>query len=374
MTWHESPLEDATSFGSNRRDAQKKVTRTLLSGTLVLVAIAAIIAVIAFSGADEGPKGRLDLAARDAKLSAAGQHAMNRKASASQSQAQPTAKAPVQLPQSVGKTKSAATAAHATAGASVGTKPQGETKAVTGKDATTKGAVKGGVTTKQDGKHVVAVKKAAASRVVAAREGGDGGAGKSASSAPPVARKAKDTASHIPKQATKDAGKKKAEKKGTGKVMGSEAWERAQDDNFFDSLDKRRSEEERDHLTAIRHKTDHEDEEQARSEAAEEKKVQSAYLDAKKRFAAQRLAAKQYTQRTFAAMENHRSNLQSSSLSDFKSMEAKELATEVERDHPDESATQIAQRAMKLLKGVLKGGSSLPSVPAGGSTGPGPMR
>ena len=53
-------------------------------------------------------------------------------------------------------------------------------------------------------------------------------------------------------------------------------------------------------------------------------------------------------------------------MSGFKSMEAKELATEVERAHPNASANEIASRAMKLLKVIMsKSHSALPSVGGG---------
>ena len=63
-----------------------------------------------------------------------------------------------------------------------------------------------------------------------------------------------------------------------------------------------------------------------------------------------------------------RAALKDDSNQGFKSMEAKELATEVERAHPNESAGQIAKRAMKLLNVIMaKSHSSLPSL---GQTGP----
>ena len=69
-----------------------------------------------------------------------------------------------------------------------------------------------------------------------------------------------------------------------------------------------------------------------------------------------------------------RSHINSDSVSGFKQMEAKELASEVERDHPNESAAQIAARAMKLLQVVMKGRAADPQIAASSSvvsaTGP----
>lgn len=51
MSWHDTPLEDSTSFGANRRDGQRTLARTVLSGALVILCIAAVPALISFSGA-----------------------------------------------------------------------------------------------------------------------------------------------------------------------------------------------------------------------------------------------------------------------------------------------------------------------------------
>lgn len=63
----------------------------------------------------------------------------------------------------------------------------------------------------------------------------------------------------------------------------------------------------------------------------------------------------------------NRDKLADDSRHGFKSMEAQELATEIERAHPSESANQIAARAMKLLKVIMhRAHSSLPTLGSGG--------
>ena len=76
------------------------------------------------------------------------------------------------------------------------------------------------------------------------------------------------------------------------------------------------------------------------------------------------LAAQKYTKSVFKNMDKHLTHINQDSVTGFKAMEAKELASEVERDHPNESAGQIAARAMKLLGMVLKGQQSTPHVGA----------
>jgi hypothetical protein len=73
-------------------------------------------------------------------------------------------------------------------------------------------------------------------------------------------------------------------------------------------------------------------------------------------------------------MDRHLSHINSDSVTGFKTMEAKELASEVERDHPDMSAQQIAARAMKLLGMVMKDRHGDPQVSAAVNVSPtGPM-
>jgi len=329
MSWHDTPLEDSTSFGANRRDGQRTLARTVLSGALVILCIAAVPALISFSEESSSAHQGLDLATRDAKLSAGG--------------------------------KTFAHLAGAKAVAAV--KSHDEASALAQKHKVLHEAAAKYLN------HTLHLKGAAEAHKVQ-----DTNAHATSGSVQPAAaisheKKAdsKKVQHQTAAQNVKEHGN--GEKKDEAKE-GTTAWEREQDDNFFDSLDKRRTQQEKTHLTKYQQRTETEDETRRKDVAEEHAKVEKAYLDAKKRFAAQRLAAHQYTQRTFAAYEDHRSDINKDSESGFKSIEAKELATEVERDHPNESAQEIAKRAMKLLKVVMHGGSSLPTVPS--TAGPGP--
>ncbi|EKX55000.1 hypothetical protein GUITHDRAFT_131953 [Guillardia theta CCMP2712] len=157
---------------------------------------------------------------------------------------------------------------------------------------------------------------------------------------------------------------------GSNDARGSEAWERQADDDFFDSLDKNRDANERAKRTEIKRRSESEEEEHQAAERAEEEKVNRRYLDAKRRFMKQQQAAKKYTKDAFARMDAHQAHLRSDSFVGFKSIEAKELAREVERDHPNESASQIAARALKLLHVIMKSRSESPSLPHLDSVGP----
>ncbi len=50
MSSHNTPLHDAASFG-DRRDGQRTLARTILSGVLVVICVAAIPAIISLEGA-----------------------------------------------------------------------------------------------------------------------------------------------------------------------------------------------------------------------------------------------------------------------------------------------------------------------------------
>eukprot|EP00960_Hanusia_phi_P059297 764129-Hanusia_phi.AAC.2 len=153
-------------------------------------------------------------------------------------------------------------------------------------------------------------------------------------------------------------------------LRGSEAWERQADDDFFDSLDKNRDAKEEAKRTQIKQRRQSEEAKHQAAEEAEEEKVKRQYLKAKRRFMQQRRAAKDYTKNAFARMDAHQAHLRSDSFVGFKSIEAKELAKEVERDHPNESASQIAARALKLLHVIMKSRRQSPSLPHLDSVGP----
>jgi len=169
--------------------------------------------------------------------------------------------------------------------------------------------------------------------------------------------KAKHTA------AKKAVAKKAVPAKPPGPAPGSTEWEIQQEDSFFDHMDQAHTSDEQKRLkseTIRAHKEVSSWRDQADSE---HRKTEAAYEAKKKRDAEQRLAAKQYTHKVFEAMEQHRKAIRSRSMDGFKSMEAKELATEVERENPHASAQEIARKAMHLLRLVLHGRSQeLPQV------------
>lgn len=146
-------------------------------------------------------------------------------------------------------------------------------------------------------------------------------------------------------------------------ARGSPEWEREQEDSFFDHMGSDHDVDERRHLHAEVARRHQEHSSWEAKTDAEKKRAEEIYLAKKRRDAEQRLAAKKYTEQTFAAMNAHRVAIKQRSVDGFKSMEAKELATEVERENPHASAQVIAQKAMKLLHLVLKGRETeLPSV------------
>uniref|UniRef100_A0A7S0MHY8 Clathrin light chain n=1 Tax=Cryptomonas curvata TaxID=233186 RepID=A0A7S0MHY8_9CRYP len=144
---------------------------------------------------------------------------------------------------------------------------------------------------------------------------------------------------------------------------GSPEWEREQEDSLFDHMGAAHTTDERQHLHVEVARRTAEDSTWKAMAAAEERKAHEVYLAKKRRDAEQRLAAKKYTEETFAAMNAHRVKIRNRSVDGFKSMEAKELATEVERENPHASAQVIAEKAMKLLHLVLQGREQqLPSI------------
>ena len=163
--------------------------------------------------------------------------------------------------------------------------------------------------------------------------------------------------------------------KAKGPPRGSQAWEREQDSKFFDSLgkDSNGQKEER-KIRKIKNAWERRNAEHQLREKEEEAKVHAEDEMARRQQREAELAAKKYTTHTFKDMDKQLSHINSDSVSGFKQMEAKELASEVERDHPNESAAQIAARAMKLLQVVMKGRAADPQVAASSSvvsaTGP----
>ena len=151
--------------------------------------------------------------------------------------------------------------------------------------------------------------------------------------------------------------------KAKGPPRGSQAWEREQDSKFFDSLgkDSNGQKEER-KIRKIKDAWERRNAEHQLREKEEEAKVHAEDEMARRQQREAELAAKKYTTNTFKDMDQQLSHINSDSVSGFKQMEAKELASEVERDHPNESAAQIAARAMKLLQVVMKGRAADPQV------------
>jgi hypothetical protein len=148
---------------------------------------------------------------------------------------------------------------------------------------------------------------------------------------------------------------------GHGPKKGSPQWEREQDAKFFDSLGKNHGAQERE-IRKIKDRVQRKQEEHALFEKEEEAKVHAEDVKAREEQRNAELAARQYTKSAFQDMDKHLSNINSDSVTGFKAMEAKELASEVERDHPNESSQQIAARAMKLLGLVMKGRHGDPQV------------
>lgn len=144
---------------------------------------------------------------------------------------------------------------------------------------------------------------------------------------------------------------------------GSQEWERQSDANFFDSLDKNESSEER-AARKIKDRVQRRAKVHELYEREEEERVHRMNVKAREEQRNAELAAQKYTQSAFKDMDKHLTHINQDSVTGFKAMEAKELASEVERDHPNESAGQIAARAMKLLGMVLKGQQSTPHVGA----------
>mmetsp|Transcript_5305 Transcript_5305/g.8491 ORF Transcript_5305/g.8491 Transcript_5305/m.8491 type:complete len:315 (+) Transcript_5305:449-1393(+) len=142
----------------------------------------------------------------------------------------------------------------------------------------------------------------------------------------------------------------------------STKWERSADDAFFDSLDKHRESDEHTRLKQLEVKSEDEDHRQAARLKAEHEKIAREEEQAKLRFGREQAKAKAYTKKTFAEMADHQQQINKGSLTGFKGLEAKELAEEIERDHPNESAKQIAARALNLLHVVLHQQPSLPST------------
>jgi len=166
---------------------------------------------------------------------------------------------------------------------------------------------------------------------------------------------------------TKKATARHASKKG------SEEWEREQDANFFDSLGHSHSVEEK-QILQIKDRKARENTKHEMFEREEEEKVHEGDEKARKQQRDAELAAQKYTVTAFEDMDKHLTSIKSDSVTDFKTMEAKELASEVERDHPKESAQQIAARAMKLLGLVMKGRNNDPQVSGTNNVSPlGPM-
>lgn len=146
-------------------------------------------------------------------------------------------------------------------------------------------------------------------------------------------------------------------------TKGSQEWERQADANFFDSLDKNESSEEK-AARKIKDRVLRRAKEHELYERKEEERVHHMNVKAREEQRNAELAAQKYTKSAFKDMDKHLTHINQDSVTGFKAMEAKELASEVERDHPNESAGQIAARAMKLLGMVLKGQQSTPHVGA----------
>jgi hypothetical protein len=158
-------------------------------------------------------------------------------------------------------------------------------------------------------------------------------------------------------------GAPKAKAKAKPPKKGSQEWERQSDANFFDSLDKNESSEER-AARKIKDRVQRRAKVHELYEREEEERVHRMNVKAREEQRNAELAAQKYTRSAFKDMDKHLTHINQDSVTGFKAMEAKELASEVERDHPNESAGQIAARAMKLLGMVLKGQQSTPHVGA----------
>jgi len=161
----------------------------------------------------------------------------------------------------------------------------------------------------------------------------------------------------------KPAPKAKAPKAKAPK-RGSQEWERQSDANFFDSLDKSHTGSEEKEIRKIKDRALRRAKEHELREREEQEKVHLADVKARDQQRNAELAAKKYTQSAFKDMDKHLTHINDDSVTGFKTMEAKELASEVERDHPNESAQQIAARAMKLLGMVMKDSHGSPQVGA----------
>lgn len=184
-----------------------------------------------------------------------------------------------------------------------------------------------------------------------------------------LAAKAKAAATHVPvghKVATHPTG-------AHGPKRGSPEWEREQDAKFFDSLGKSHTGAEEKAIRKIKDRDERRSAEHALKEREEEEKVHEGDMKAREEQRSAELAAKKYTKSAFQDMDKHLSNINSDSVTGFKTMEAKELASEVERDHPNESSQQIAARAMKLLGLVMKNRHGDPQVSSASTDNVSPM-
>ena len=158
-----------------------------------------------------------------------------------------------------------------------------------------------------------------------------------------------------------------------GPTRGSPEWEREQDAKFFDSLGKSHTGAEEKAIRKIKDRDERRSAEHALKEREEEEKVHEGDMKAREEQRNAELAAKKYTKSAFQDMDKHLSNINSDSVTGFKTMEAKELASEVERDHPNESSQQIAARAMKLLGLVMKSRHGDPQVSSASTDNVSPM-
>ena len=155
---------------------------------------------------------------------------------------------------------------------------------------------------------------------------------------------------------------------------GSQQWEREQDASFFDSLGKGHADAEEREIRKIQDSRERRNKLHELFEKKEEEKVHEGDMKARMEQRNAELAAKKYTTTAFQDMDKHLTNIKDDSVTGFKTMEAKELASEVERDHPNESAQQIAARAMRLLGLVMKDRHGDPQVAASVNVSPmGPM-
>ena len=150
--------------------------------------------------------------------------------------------------------------------------------------------------------------------------------------------------------------------KAKGPERGSQAWEREADAKFFDSLGQAHVGSEHKAILKIKDKWARQNKLHELQEREEREKVRADDKKARDEQRNAELAAKRYEKSAFKDMDKHLSSIKTDSVSGFKEIEAKELATEVERDHPNESPQQIAARAMKLLGLVMKSRGENPQV------------